>query len=65
MIIEKHKICNEMLDVLAKHRVPMYVLDRVLDCLKDMALSNTPIQNIDLQKEHELKKIESIDRTIL
>lgn len=55
IIIETRKICNEMLDVLAKHRVPAYALDRVLACLKDMALSNTPIQNVDLEKEDELK----------
>lgn len=39
---------NGTLDVLVKHRVPMYIWDRVLDCLKDMALSNTLIQNIGL-----------------
>lgn len=55
IIIKSEKVCNEMLDVLAKHRVPMYALDRVLTVLKNMALSYTPIQNIDLEKEQELR----------
>lgn len=46
MIFEsKVEICNELLDVLAKHNVPIWFLDSVLACLKDMALTNTPIQN--------------------
>jgi hypothetical protein len=48
VVIEMDKISNEMLNVLVAYKVPVEALDRVLAYLKDLAYTNTPIQNIDL-----------------
>ena len=55
MLIEMDKICNELLEVLCKHRIPVHALDRVLANLKELALLRTPIQNVDLEAELSLE----------
>ena len=49
IVIETAKICEELLDVLVKYRIPMHALDGVLKHLEELAHERTPIQNVDLE----------------
>lgn len=44
--IDSLRICEELLDVLAKHRLSMFWLDHILDLLGRLARERSPIQNI-------------------
>jgi hypothetical protein len=44
--IDAVKICDELLDVLIKHKLSIYWLDHILDVLGRMARERSPIRNI-------------------
>lgn len=44
--IDSLKICEELLDVLVKHRLSLFWLDHILDLLGRLARERSPIQNI-------------------
>ncbi len=47
VIIDTKKVCNEIIEVLARNEVTIESLDRVLEYTRAMAHSNTIIQNDD------------------
>jgi hypothetical protein len=51
--VETDKIAKEMLNILAKNRVPVIALENILEHLKELAYTNTQIQDTENEFEED------------